>query len=143
MPEFLESLRYLSFKAQGGRCYYCGAPIWQHDPAEFAARHGLTLRLARRLQCTAEHLVARRDGGKSKHGNIVAACLFCNSNRHRRRRAPSASAYRKLVARRMGRQKWHPEQIHRMLASSPTPAERRPAQHRDQVVREGLRSAVS
>jgi 5-methylcytosine-specific restriction endonuclease McrA len=31
---------------------------------------------------TAEHLVARVDGGRNTSGNIVAACRRCNAGRH-------------------------------------------------------------
>jgi 5-methylcytosine-specific restriction endonuclease McrA len=32
--------------------------------------------------CTAEHLVARMDGGRDTRDNIVAACRRCNAARH-------------------------------------------------------------
>lgn len=121
MSRSLVSPRSASFKAQGGRCYYCGAPIWEHDLDQFAARHGLSRGQARRLQCTGEHLVARSDGGGTSRANIVAACLFCNHNRHRRRRPPPASTYRTLVARRMKRGQWHPREIHRLIRTLSDP----------------------
>ncbi|WP_200383196.1 HNH endonuclease [Thiococcus pfennigii] len=118
--------RYRSYRAQGRRCHYCGAPIWLRDLTGFARLHRLPLELAARLQCTAEHLVARRDGGTDARANIVAACVFCNTRRHARRHPLSASAYRELVARRMAQGKWHPREIHQLLRSLPDPGATRP-----------------
>ncbi|MFD0320236.1 hypothetical protein [Lysobacter gummosus] len=36
-------------------------------------------------QCIAEHLLARRDGGRNTRGNIAAACWLYNQRRHRRK----------------------------------------------------------
>lgn len=58
----LRSLRRRACREQDGRCFYCLQPM-THD-------------------VTAEHLVARMDGGKDTRGNIVAACRRCNESRH-------------------------------------------------------------
>lgn len=34
------------------------------------------------MQCTGDHLIPMHNGGKTKHGNIVAACAKCNNGRH-------------------------------------------------------------
>lgn len=82
--------------------------MWLSDDAGFAKAHGLTLRRAR-LRATAEHLVARQDGGKSG-SNIVAACLLCNNARHAHRpaNAPDPDRYRARVQSQMAKDRWHP-----------------------------------
>ena len=55
--------RLAAFKKQFGRCYYCGSPMWQDNPKEFAIKHVISKPEATRFQCTAEHLLARCDGG--------------------------------------------------------------------------------
>lgn len=104
------TLRRRAFKQQRGLCHYCGLPMWQVDEVSFAAHHGLTARLARLLQSTAEHLVARCNGGRDEHSNIVAACHWCNARRHlgRYKTAPTAEAYRHHVVSRMAEGRWHP-----------------------------------
>jgi hypothetical protein len=59
------------------------------------------------LKCTAEHLLARVDGGLDTRENIVAACGRCNWTRHKRRRPPAPQAYRVEVTRRTMRGTWH------------------------------------
>lgn len=60
-----------------------------------------------RLQCTAEHLVARGEGGPDCDANIVAACAHCNRTRHKRISLPKPEAYRQDVAKRVKRGAWH------------------------------------
>lgn len=57
--------------------------MWESDPESFARHHGISSATAKRFQCTAEHLVARQDGGKDTAANIVAACAYCNHGRHK------------------------------------------------------------
>lgn len=116
MPQSLTKPRLAAFHRQGGHCYYCGAPMWVEQPAAFAERHGIREALAVRLQCTGEHLVAKQNGGGCSQENIVAACRFCNTTRHRRKRPPSPEAYLRQVLSRMQRRKWHPLEIHKLLA---------------------------
>ena len=102
--------------AQHQQCFYCGFPMWSKHASEFAEYFGITRKEANRFHCTAEHLVARRDGGTSELGNIVAACWFCNINRHRRRlQGPDPDRYKQLVQKRVKGQAWHPRSLHRML----------------------------
>ncbi|WP_249679752.1 HNH endonuclease [Pseudomonas abieticivorans] len=82
--------------------------MWRSSVECFASVYGISLSQARQFQCTAEHLVARQDGGRDGRSNIVAACLSCNSRRHRRKCAPEPIAYRALVQARISRGGWHP-----------------------------------
>lgn len=101
----LKKLRLLAFHTQQGRCFYCGAPMWLKSAHEL----GMRPRPSRFLQCTAEHLVARQDGGQDTPENIVAACWLCNLRRHQRRHpAPTPEAYKAMVQRRVGMGKWWP-----------------------------------
>lgn len=110
-PKSLKRARQLAHDRQRGRCHYCGAPMWLHDLESFARRHGLTPAEAKLLRCTAEHLVARCDGGSNKPENIVAACQHCNSTRHRRRVPPDPATFRDDVRRRVARGRWHPPRV--------------------------------
>lgn len=101
MPK-LRQLRTLAYHAQDGRCWYCGARMWLSVPEEL----GLRPRSAKPLQCTAEHLIARQDGGRDVAGNIAAACWLCNHRRHQRKSPPSPGAYKALVQRRLAKGKW-------------------------------------
>lgn len=101
----LKTLRTRSFHAQQGLCYYCRAPMWLCSPDEL----GLRPRSAAPFRCTAEHLLARQDGGKDVADNVVAACHLCNLRRHKRPTpAPSPDAYRVRVQRCMAKGTWHP-----------------------------------
>ena len=104
------TLRRRAFDQQHGFCHYCGLPMWEADESAFAARFSLSVGLTRSLRSTAEHLVARCDGGRDERSNIVAACLWCNQRRHlgRCETAPSAEAYLQRVTRRTASGLWHP-----------------------------------
>ena len=100
--------RHSAYLAQQGRCYYCGLPMWEDDLESFCRAHGLKPSQAQSLQCTAEHLLARQDGGRDTADNIVAACYRCNQRRHRRREAPEPSVYLHLVLKQLRAGRWHP-----------------------------------
>lgn len=104
-------LRAKCYEAQFRRCYYCGVCMWINDLPAFTARFGAKRELALPLQCTAEHLNARSDGGRDVAGNIVAACRLCNSRRHRRKVPPTPEHYRQLVAARVEQGKWHSPRV--------------------------------
>ncbi|MCB1483339.1 MAG: HNH endonuclease [Hyphomicrobiaceae bacterium] len=57
-------------------------------------------------RCTAEHLVARCEGGPDTIQNIVAACWLCNNRRHRRKVSLSAQTYLDHVRQRIAKGKW-------------------------------------
>src|SRR5471030_1611979 len=84
--------RRSAYATQSGRCYYCDLPMWENNIESFARSHDIKLSQAQSLQCTAEHLQAKKDGGNDTAQNIVAACLCCNSRRHRRKQAPDPNA---------------------------------------------------
>jgi hypothetical protein len=65
-----------------------------------AGEHGLSLKHAKRRKCTAEHLVARRDGGADVQSNIAAACLDCNLTRDRRKVVQRPERWRAARKRR-------------------------------------------
>ena len=99
--------RSLAFSRQHGNCYYCRQPMWTNDPQQFSSKHCISLSQAKRFQCTGEHLISHADGGSSAQHNIVAACWFCNIQRHRRENIPNPNQYKKLVQKRMNKGGWH------------------------------------
>ncbi|WP_394540206.1 HNH endonuclease [Lysobacter enzymogenes] len=101
MPN-LQRLRERAFVAQQGRCCYCGRAMWLQSPSELDLQPPRTMS----RQCTAEHLIARHEGGRSTRENIAAACWLCNQRRHRRRRPLSPDAFRELVAERIAKGRW-------------------------------------
>ena len=107
MASKLAHHRKSAFIAQSHRCFYCGFPMWESDCKSFAQAHKISLSQAKLLKCTAEHLEARRDGGKDAAKNIVAACQWCNQRRHKRKQAPSPGAYQRLVKQRLSKGRWH------------------------------------
>lgn len=109
MPHQLSKLRSQAFKNQSACCYYCGKPIWLKDKKGFAAQHAMSTAAAEKFQCTAEHLLARCDGGGDNQSNIVAACFFCNNTRHRMKSPLPPPEYKKHVQRRISQGKWHPK----------------------------------
>ena len=117
MPK-LQRLRTQAFYAQHHRCTYCGLVMWLESPDELQAL-GLRPRTAAPLRCTAEHLVAKQDGGKDVEGNIAAACWLCNVRRHQRKKPPSPDVYRAFVQRRMATGKWHPPGIAKLRGARP------------------------
>jgi 5-methylcytosine-specific restriction endonuclease McrA len=112
MPSKLAKIRHTAYQNQHGHCHYCSSPMWLDDVATFAALFQLTTKQARLLQCTAEHLHARQDGGQDTAANIVAACWYCNTRRHKCRSAvPSPDVYRKRIRHQVQRGKWLPKGI--------------------------------
>lgn len=103
----LQKIRNRKAVSQGWACYYCEQPMWKDNPATFAAENSITLRQARLLQATAEHLTPRADGGCDSDKNIVAACAFCNIKRHKGRAVLSPSAYAVKVRRQLQSGRWH------------------------------------
>lgn len=100
--------RKSAFEAQGGHCYYCKCAMWRgHEGRDFRQRHSLTRKQARALLCTAEHLLARCDGGKNHAGNIVAACRRCNAGRHQQKKVLEPSAFVDYVEQRVVLGEWH------------------------------------
>ena len=92
---------------QRGKCFYCRQPMWERDVSAFARKHGLRLKEARRFKATAEHLSARSEGGGDVMENIVAACWFCNSHRHRVKHPLCPKTFAQQVRRRLHQGRWH------------------------------------
>ncbi|TPG04337.1 HNH endonuclease [Sphingomonas oligophenolica] len=101
------------FNSQSGRCHYCRTPMWRGSPADFATVHAISLASAGQLQATAEHLIPRSEGGPNTAANIVAACRYCNTHRHKARAALLPEMYLRKVRKRLLSGKWH-----RMLLTS-------------------------
>jgi len=112
----LKKKRARAFNSQRGKCYYCGVPMWLNDIGCHPLQSRISAAAVKRLRCTAEHLVARTDGGSDANDNIVAACSFCNQARHRRRKPLNPAGFRVLVKCRMRRGKWHPDEVHQLTA---------------------------
>jgi len=77
------------------------------DAAVFAARFGISSRQALLLRCAAEHLDPRCTGGLDSPQNVVAACYFCNSNRHRSPKPLDPFRYAKRASTRLRSGRWH------------------------------------
>lgn len=121
MKTAIQKHRISAFQRQSGRCFYCGLTMWQSQPEVFAQAHGLTLAQVKGLQCTAEHLHARCNGGKDTADNIVAACSICNRQRHAGKKvALSPMDYAKQVKAQIRNMNWHKLALLRKLAGLAT-----------------------
>lgn len=103
----LSALRKLSFSHQNGCCYYCKQPMWISNPKEFSEKYSISIKQAKQLQCTGEHLHAHSLGGLASKENIVAACSYCNRMRHQRVYDLSPKKYEALVSKRLANNRWH------------------------------------
>lgn len=103
----LQNRRRKAAEQQGWQCYYCYQPMWDTDPKIFSAHFQISDQAAWYFRCTAEHLQARCDGGRDTEENIVAACQFCNGNRHKKKRPKDAEPYARYVRSRMKQGRWH------------------------------------
>ncbi|WP_342068765.1 HNH endonuclease [Yoonia algicola] len=102
-----KKLMIIAANAQKWRCYYCDYPIWDKDHEEFAKTYALKDGPLRLLRATAEHLIARCDGGADTQDNIVAACDHCNKTRHKAKVPLSPLEFRAKVRRRLAKGRWH------------------------------------
>ncbi|WP_352453422.1 HNH endonuclease signature motif containing protein [Mesorhizobium sp. M0106] len=68
----------------------------------------ISTNLRRRFRATAEHLIPRSEGGPDIRRNIVAACLQCNTARHRAAVPLGHKDYQSKVAQAVLKGKWHP-----------------------------------
>lgn len=95
--------------SQNNLCCYCRVTMnWAPE----GPRQGGTAssKILPFTQCTAEHLMAVSDGGTDSRENIVAACRFCNQNRHRSARPKEPGAFKTYVQARVRRGTWWPVQ---------------------------------
>lgn len=111
MTNHLQKLRLKAASRQNWRCFYCGVPTWEDDVEGYAKFYCLSLGAAQKLKCTAEHLIARQDGGRNTKRNIVAACLFCNTTRHKSGKPKSAVEFGAYVSSRVVKSGWHSRDI--------------------------------
>jgi hypothetical protein len=88
--------------------------MWLENPEAFATRHHLRLSQVMQLRATAEHLVARCDGGSNDQTNIDAAHELCNRRRHLRKVAPPPEQFRALVQGRLKNNRWHDPEVLRL-----------------------------
>lgn len=107
----IKNLRRQAAREQGWRCFYCQLPMWDTALEEFIERYGISPGLAKRFRCTAEHVEARCDGGKDVAPNIVAACLFCNTARHKAKHPVTAAKHALKVRSRLAKGRWHPLEL--------------------------------
>ena len=109
MKNAIARYREQAFQRQSHRCCYCGFLMWnEKDAGAFRSRHvTLTGKQADDLKCTAEHIIARCDGGTDAAHNIAAACLRCNRGRHARAKPLPADEFARLVKHRIQQGKWH------------------------------------
>lgn len=110
MQKSIRRFRQRAFDQQAGLCFYCRGPMWCTDPLQFAQCRGISLKVARWFQCTAEHLVPVSQGGRNAVVNIVATCLFCNQTRHKAKTIRSPESYAAHVRRRLAGNRWLPRQ---------------------------------
>ncbi|MEM5340555.1 HNH endonuclease [Paraburkholderia azotifigens] len=110
MSSSLARARTRAYIQQSGLCYYCDRLMWNDADGLVAmtANANISRRKAGRFQCTAEHLIARSEGGLNSQSNIAAACRFCNMTRHRSKTPRDPLEYRKHVQNRLRRKKWQP-----------------------------------
>lgn len=119
MPPSLQRKRARAFESQKGKCFYSEFPMWLADPSSHPLWAPGASGPLGRLQCTAEHKVARVDGGSDASRNVVAACRFCNETRHRRRKPLASRQFKEFVDSRVRRGKWHPTELHRLRRKHP------------------------
>jgi len=100
-------VRNRQMRAQNGLCYYCEQPMWLQNINGFCNQYGISRDQAFALKCTAEHLVARQDGGLDTDENIVAACHFCNQARHESEKAKTADNFMVHVREELNAGRWH------------------------------------
>ncbi|HSH88348.1 MAG TPA: HNH endonuclease [Ramlibacter sp.] len=93
----LASKRTRASQRQEGRCHYCALLMLEGGPPNHP------------LACTAEHLIARRDGGSNAAANIVAAHRFCNRHRHTPRNPRTPEQHRAFVQMRVSKGRWFPD----------------------------------
>lgn len=105
--------RSAAYIAQGGYCCYCCLPMLEPCQQEVIAAHlGLSPKIARAIECTAEHLQAKGEGGADDLANIVAAHRVCNERRHRQpRHVLEPEAMFDSVVRQVAAGGWHRRRI--------------------------------
>lgn len=107
----IRSARDRAVTSQHGLCHYCGLPM-------LAPQSSLSKQL-REFVPSAEHLIARCDGGGNGAANIVAAHVVCNRRRHQRAHPRTAIEFKALVSARIAAGRWHPSSVLKGLGQLP------------------------
>lgn len=107
VPTTLIKSRLKAFKIQSGFCIYCEQPMWLTDIDTFAKTYQISIKQAKLFQCTAEHLLAKQDGGTNHECNIAAACNYCNQKRHKRKKPLAPILFKLYVMKRLAKGRWH------------------------------------
>ena len=81
--------------------------MWIGNVQKFAEKYELRAQRALLFRATAEHLIARSEEGTDSLENVVAACWYCNSRRHRAHSPLSPDKYAKKVRARLAMGRWH------------------------------------
>lgn len=117
----IQKARARAAASQNGHCHYCGKPMIQDQNVldAFAKQNGLKKKQARELLATAEHLLARSEGGTDAGKNIVAAHAICNRRRHQRKNAPPPEQFRQFVQKRCEKGRWHVPAVLKMPTHLP------------------------
>lgn len=118
MPTTLIKSRLKAFNLQQGRCIYCELPMWLDNSEAFAKKYKITTKGAALFKCTAEHLLAKQDGGKDHESNIVAACHYCNQKRHKCKSPKDPISYKQYVTNRLEKGKWNLGLMHKPSSST-------------------------
>jgi 5-methylcytosine-specific restriction endonuclease McrA len=118
MHKHQKTLRDRAFVNQKGQCHYCGLPMLPTD----CDSSNRTVDARRCLKATAEHLIARCDGGGTTATNIVAAHALCNMRRHHSKRPPDPSSYREKVRERVASGRWFCASMRRSLLAIAGPS---------------------
>ena len=121
MSKILSRSRKSACTGQAGLCFYCRCAMWVHSADELTQTYGITQKQAKKLQCTAEHLLPRSEGGSELPEIIVAACLHCNGARHKRKKPPTPYKYLALVRSRVADGRWHPREVTRAFHGASAP----------------------
>ena len=98
--------------------FYREPTMWLDHPGGFRSRYPLSQAQARLLRCTAEHLRARQDGGGNATDNIAAACWYCNTRRHRSKKALDPDRHQQRVRARLEQGRWHHPAVLKALGES-------------------------
>lgn len=115
MPTTLTKSRFKAYIQQAGLCIYCEQPIWLDDVQEFAKTYQISIKQAKVLKCTAEHLTAKQDGGTDVENNIAAACNYCNQKRHKRKKSLDSISFKNHVMKRQAQGRWHSNVTNRLF----------------------------
>ena len=106
MSQKLALLRRKAFITQSFRCFYCNTLMWETDSTDFISKYNTPPYLTQKLKCTAEHLYPKNEGGRDVANNIVAACFFCNTTRHKAKKPLEPNLYFIRVQSRLAQGHW-------------------------------------